>query len=526
MPVTDREDCGRSWRQKVVLSAQAGAVSVSINNNTLTEQVGDEGGWKSAAFLSIFCKRPGKLCDTKFVNDSSPHPVSTKKSFFQRFSLLGKVAGILLIAVLQLIPLALIEGLLTERLARRDQATQEITSTWGDDQQVVGPVLIVPYRYYYTEKKEVLVGNRTILQDTEVSQLDNAYFLPTHLNIEGQATPKRLYKGIYQAVVYDANLDLSGDFSVPDFTPFKLGKFDILWNQASLALPIHDLRGVEETLAIHLGNYDFPLFPGSTLKFYPQGIHADLTNFKSPTIPIPFHLKINVRGSDALEFAPIGVENTVHLTSPWPDPSFYGGFLPAERKVTPQGFDATWRISYYGRNFQQQWRDADSPLKAEDLTASYYGVGFLTLIDSYRNVERSIKYGILFIALVFITFFLFEILARLRLHLIQYSLVSAGLVIFYLALLSLSEFISFGFSYLIAAGVSTLLITAYCSRILGSGRLTLGLTAGLAAVYGALYVILQLEDYSLLVGTAVLIAALGAVMYVTRNVNWYGNGGE
>jgi inner membrane protein len=467
------------------------------------------------------------LCITKLMNDSPvrqiPPPPPTK-SFLQRFALLGKVSGIVLLALLQLIPLALVDGLLTERLARRDQATQEITSTWGDDQQVIGPVLIVPYRYYYTEKKEVLVDNRTVLQDTETSQVDNAYFLPAHLNIEGSAIPKRLHKGIYQAVVYDATLDLSGDFAAPDFAPFKLGKFDILWDQASLAVPIHDLRGVQETLAIHLGDSDLPLLPGSTLKFYPQGIHADIPHFTAPTGPLPFHLKISVRGSDSLQFAPIGVENTVHLTSPWPDPSFTGGFLPAERKVTPLGFDATWRISYYGRNFQQQWRGADTPLTADDLTSSYYGVGFLTLIDSYRNVERSIKYGILFIVLVFITFFLFEILARLRLHLIQYSLVSAALMIFYLALLSLSEFVSFGFSYVIAAGISTLLITGYCSRILGSGRLALGLSTGLAAVYGALYVILQLEDYSLLVGTAVLVVALGAIMYVTRNVNWYGNG--
>jgi len=455
-----------------------------------------------------------------------PNKPRVTKSFSQRLGLPGKVAGIVLLALLQLIPLALVEGLLTERLERRDQATHDITSTWGEDQQVVGPVLIVPYRYYYMEKKEVQVGNRTVLQDTEMSQQDNAYFLPTHLKIEANAVPKRLHKGIYQAVVYDATLDLSGDFASPDFAPFKLGKFDILWDQASIAVPIRDLRGVQETLAIKLGDQNLPLLPGSTLKFYTQGIHADISHFKAPTGPLPFQLKLSVRGSNTLQFAPIGMENIVHMVSPWPNPSFSGGFLPVDRRITPEGFDATWRISYYGRSFQQQWRDAEAPFKAEDLSNSYYGVGFLTLIDSYRNVERSIKYGILFIALIFITFFLFEILARLRLHLIQYSLVSAALVAFYLALLSLSEFVSFGFSYLIAAGVSTLLITAYCSRILGSWRITLGLASGLAAVYGALYVILQLEDYSLLVGTAILMAALAAVMYVTRNVNWYGNENE
>jgi inner membrane protein len=448
---------------------------------------------------------------------------SSKPAIPPRFGLLGKIAGIVLLALLQLIPLLMVEGLLNERLCRRDQAVSEITSTWGSDQQVIGPVLIIPYRYYYTEKKEVMVGNRTVLQDTEMSQVDNAYFLPAKLDIEGNAVPRRLHKGIYQAVVYDATLDLSGEFAAPDFAPFKLGKFEVLWDQTSLALPIRDLRGVQESLAIHLGDGSLPLLPGSTLKFFPQGLHADIAHFKAPTGPLPFQVKLSIRGSDILQFAPLGIENKVHLVSPWADPSFTGSFLPSDRKVTPQGFDARWQISYYGRNFPQQWRDAADPLRLEDLTSSYYGVEFLTLIDSYRNVERSIKYGILFIAMVFITFFLFEILARLRLHLIQYGLVSAALVVFYLALLSLSEFLGFGFSYLIAASVSILLITAYCFRILRSVRLTLGLTAGLASVYGALYVILQLEDYSLLVGTAVVILALAAIMYVTQNVNWYGN---
>jgi len=445
------------------------------------------------------------------------------KKFWQRFSLLGKIIGIVILALLQLIPLLFVEGLLQERLGRRDQATSDITSSWGCNQQIVGPVLMVPYRYYYTEKKEVVVGNRTIWQDTEVNRQDIAYFLPSQLRIEGNAMPQQLHKGIYQAVVYNADLELTGEFAPPDFTPFKLGKFDILWDKVSLGVPIQDLRGAPEALKIHLGDDDLLLLPGSTLKFYPQGIHVDIPNFKVPKAPLPFHLHLTVRGSGDLQFAPLGMENIVHLASTWPDPGFRGAFLPTERTVTPKGFDATWRVSYYGRNFPQQWRDMESPLKVEELNSSYYGVGFLTLIDSYRNVERSMKYGILFIALIFVAFFLFEILAKLRLHLIQYGLVSAALILFYLALLSLSEFIGFGFSYLIAAGTSTLLITAYCSKVLHSGRLTVGLTTGLAAVYGALYVILQLEDYSLLVGTLVLIAALAAVMYATRNVNWYSN---
>jgi inner membrane protein len=140
-----------------------------------------------------------------------PLPSPAPKKFLQRFALLGKIAGIVILALLQLIPLALVEGLLMGRLERRDEATHDITSTWGGNQQIIGPVLVIPYRYYYTEKKEVLVQNRTVWQDTETSQQDNAYFLPSHLKIEGTATPQRLHKGIYQAVVYDAALGLSGD---------------------------------------------------------------------------------------------------------------------------------------------------------------------------------------------------------------------------------------------------------------------------------------------------------------------------
>jgi inner membrane protein len=453
------------------------------------------------------------------MNSIPPAP----RSFWKRFQLPAKILGILLLSLLLLIPLALVKGLLTDRLQRRDDATQEITSTWGSEQQVPGPVLIVPYRYYTTERRPVLVNNVTVFQNVDVPQDDNAYFLPAHLLIDVQATPRELHKGIYQAVVYDAALSISGDFAVPDFSPFKLGKFDVRWDEATLAVPIRDLRGVEQMITVHFGGTDLPLLPGTTLKIFPQGLHADLAHFEAPTAPLPFALKLSVRGSDDIEFAPLGMENTVHITSPWPSPSFTGAFLPADRTVTRDGFEATWKASYYGRNFPQQWRDAGNPLQSDQLTASFYGVGFLSMIDSYRNVERSIKYGILFITLIFVTFFLFEVLAKLRLHLIQYALVGAALVIFYLVLLSLSEFVSFGASYLAAAGVSTLLICGYCARVLGSARRTLGLTAGLAAVYAALYVILQLEDYALLVGTAVLVVALAAVMYVTRKVNWYGD---
>lgn len=457
------------------------------------------------------------------AKNSQPTFLALLISFLKRLSTVFKILGIVVLALLLLIPLSFVEGLLGDRLQRSTDATNEITSTWGQSQQVAGAVLIVPYRYYYTEKKEVVVNGQPVQQEVETSALDQAYFLPHTFKVEGTVTPRIRYKGIYQAVVYDADLQLSGEFTQPDFTAFKnLGKYEVLWDQATLAFPIHDLRGVQETLSVAWAGKDLVLLPQSTLKFYPQGVHGVVPNLSAKgTSLLPFNLSLTLRGSGDINFAPVGMDNVVHLASGWPSPGFKGAFLPTERKITPQGFDAIWKVSYYGRNFPQQWRDADSPLNPDDFNTSYFGVNFIATIDSYRNVERSINYGILFITLIFVTFFLFETLTRWRVHIIQYALVGAALVLFYLALLSLSEFLNFGLSYLIAAGASILLITAYTAKILGNLRFALYLTVGLALVYGVLYVILQLEDYSLLVGTAGLFVGLGAVMYVTRNIDWY-----
>jgi inner membrane protein len=453
----------------------------------------------------------------------TPSLVTLVIQFFKRLSTTAKVGGIALLALLLLIPLSFVEDLMRERMERRNGAVTEITATWGDSQEVLGPILMVPFKYYYTEKKWVVENNKSVARDIEVSQTDLAFFLPDKLQVEGSVAPRKLYKGIYQAVVYDADLHVKGEFTAPDFAPFKIDKYEVDWEQATLGFPIRDLRGVRDTLKVNWNGRELVLQPGSGVKFYPKGAHVDV-----PKLPqsgkIPFSLDIALRGSGSIQFAPTGMENEVSLNSAWPDPGFRGAFLPQERRITPQGFDANWKVSYYGRNFPQQWRGSDSGYAEKELASSYYGVEFVSLIDSYRNVERATKYGLLFIALVFVTFFLFETLTGLKVHAIQYTLVGAALVLFYLALLSLSEFVNFGLSYIVAGAASTLLISLYSTTVLKSGKLAGALAAGLAVVYGLLYFILQLQDYSLLAGTAGLLIALAAVMYVTRNIDWYGRG--
>jgi inner membrane protein len=266
-----------------------------------------------------------------------------------------------------------------------------------------------------------------------------------------------------------------------------------------------------------------PLLPGSQVPGYTTGATASLGLTAPLATPSDFAITLDINGSAGIYFAPFGVKNEATLKSNWPDPAFRGAFLPADRSVRADGFNANWKVSYYGRDYPQQWtsQSGNDRFTTRSVSESLFGAQFLSLLDSYRYVERSIKYGILFLVLVFTTFFLFEVTARQKIHPFQYLMVGAALCLFYLLLLSVSEFLGFGLAYLIAAGASTILITWYCRFFLGGGVRTLMIGAGLGGVYTFLYITLRQQDYALLMGALALFVLLGVVMYVTRKVDWY-----
>jgi inner membrane protein len=237
---------------------------------------------------------------------------------------------------------------------------------------------------------------------------------------------------------------------------------------------------------------------------------------------LDFRMTLGLKGSEGIRFAPVGRQNGVKLASAWPDPSFQGAFLPAERRVAADGFEASWEVSWYGRSYPQQSTDQGKGpgFTADAVEPSLFGVDFVAPVDAYRMVERATKYGVLFIALIFTAFFLFEVLSALRIHTIQYTLVGAAMCLFYLAVLSLSEFIRFACAYWAGALASALLIVLYSLKMLRSGKRTVIVAAALLVIYAYLYVVLQLQDYSLLLGTAGLFVVLGIVMYSTRNMDW------
>jgi len=435
-----------------------------------------------------------------------------------------KMAGVAILLLCLLIPLGMIDSVLHERLERRNAAVTEVTSVWGREQSVIGPVLIVPYRYTFKSWKEQPgAGGKIEKVEVVETAVANAYFLPASLAVNGDINPRQLRRGIYQAVVYAGKLELSGQFARPDFANLRIEESNVLWDDAIVTFAIPDLRGVKETLQLQWGDSRIPLVPGCNLKGFTSGVHARVGGLRESQGNIPLKLELTLNGSGGIRFSPVANQNLVKLSSPWPDPSFQGAFLPSERKVSAAGFEATWQLAQYGRDYAQQWTDRDNSagLNQETAAGSLFGVNFLSGIDSYRNVERAIKYGMLFFVLVFAAFFLFEILSGLKIHPFQYTLVGAALCLFYLGLLSLSEFIAFGAAYFAAAAATTLLIWFYCAKVLKSGRRTLVVVGMLAAIYGFLYIALQLQDYSLLFGTAGLFAVLAVVLYVTRNIDWY-----
>jgi inner membrane protein len=455
----------------------------------------------------------------------APPPLpKSQPSFGKRYRTIIKLIGVGVLILLLLIPLGMITGVLSDRLNRRNEAVADITSSWGKQQCVIGPVLGIPYQYKFKTIKEIAGADGKVeKREVEETATAIAYFLPETLNITSGAETQMLHRGIYEAAVFRAQVKLFGKFAPPDFGALKIDIKDVQWKDAFVSFALNDLRGTREAIVLDWGGMKKPLLPGSQVPGYTTGGTATLGDTKPIGAPVDFSIPLDFNGSEGIYFAPFGVQNEATLKSNWPDPAFRGAFLPADRSVRPDGFDAKWKVSYYGRDYPQSWtsRNGNERFTTQAVSQSMFGAQFLSILDAYRYVERAIKYGVLFLVLVFTTFFLFEVTARQKIHPLQYLMVGAALCLFYLLLLSISEFIGFGLAYLIAAAASTILITWYCRFFLGGGVRTLMIGAGLTGIYTFLYITLRQQDYALLMGAIALFVVLALVMYVTRKIDWY-----
>lgn len=423
------------------------------------------------------------------------------------------IGGIVL--VLQ-IPAIYIRDLIEEREARQKEAITEVSSKWAGKQNITGPVLVLPY------------WENTGAQ-TRIKQY--ASFLPDNLVINSQVRPQEKYRGIYKVMLYHTSVSMNGAFQNIQPEKIQINPADIIWDEATLQIYLSDTRGLNEEMKINWKGQQLPL----TVKY-----QEDTLEEESLFTPVPlngmedlqnlgFSTSISLNGSDQLLFTPVGRSTTVNVNSGWPHPSFTGNTLPQNTVVKDSGFTATWKSLAHKRNFPQQWKSnafsvykssAPAQYQNRNLAAASFGTSLYIPVNGYQKTMRSVKYAALCLLLTFASFFLIETSNKRAVHPFQYGLVGLALILFYTLLLSFSEYIGFNLSYAIASVLTIGLIAWFLKGLLGSGRLTMIFASLLVLMYTYVFTILQLQDYSLLLGSIGLFLTLAVVMHFSKKFQW------
>lgn len=445
-----------------------------------------------------------------------------KKSNFIEDSILIKALFVTVIIALLLVPVESVKNVIKERNLRQIEAQNEISSKWGKEQIVSSIILTVPYSIYtkvYTNKEKT---------EFEIKKENHlAHFLPQELDINGEIKSELKHRGIFNAVVYNSDLKISGSFNQPDFSEWSVGLNEervIKWHQAFVSLGISDLSAVQEEINLVWNEQKLPFEPiNTTMQPYiensnlssPVFVNADDTT--SNTYNFSFDLKFN--GSNSLDFIPLGKTTTVAINSDWKDPKFDGTFLPDTHKVTNKGFDANWKILQINRTLPQKYID-----NVRNINSSAFGIKLIVPVDEYLKSMRAVKYAILLISLTFLSFFFIQILRKVQMHPLQYLLIGFALSLFYILLVSISEHLSFDLAYLISAFSTILLVSIYVKKIFKSKNLWLVISSVLSILYVFIFTIIQLQEYSLLMGSIGLFITLAIIMYLSRNIDWYNVG--
>jgi inner membrane protein len=422
----------------------------------------------------------------------------------------------ILVLLLQ-IPIAMIGGQVGERKQRGQEAIEEVSSKWGNRQVLTGPMLVVPYAYTWTEINKS--G-----QSVERTGFRHASFLPDELKIVASATSEIRKRGIFEIPVYRLDLTVSGRFAPPDLSKLEVNPGAMAWDRAELVVGISDTRAIQQATNLAWDGRTIPFGPGTGgQQVIVDGIHA-VVGAGVDARAVQFSFQLVVNGSQAIRFTPFGRATEVGLKSNFPHPSFQGNWLPVDRTISADGFEAQWKIPFLGRSFPQAWVEQGNLREA--IERSSFGVDFVDPIDRYRMAERSVKYASLFILLTFAALWLFEVRAGVRVHPIQFLMLGAALCLFYLLELSLSEHLAFALAFAIASLAIVGMVMAYGFVVLRGLKRAIAVGTGVALLYVYLYVLLVNEDYALLAGSIGLFVILALVMYATRRVDWYAVGSK
>ena len=448
--------------------------------------------------------------------------------------LFTKLAALAAITLLLLFGLGLIEDVVHDRQRYRSMTAQGVANSLAGPQTLVGPMI----HSACVESWDVATGHADERRATEQRREFLLTAMPEQLTLQSGAAMQERSRGLHKVNTYNLKAHITAQWgSLASLQPQATVKGSRMQCGAPiLMMAVGDARGIR-TAQLTLGEQTLPLKPGTFHPTYSRGLHAALPEVvRDQPHGLSVTLELELVGTERLAIVPLGGNTEVQMRSSWPHPSFAGRFLPSEREVKADGFNARWRLSALATTAQQDIANgkkvcdaastagSDHALAAtaERDCADSFSVAFIDPVNPYSLSDRATKYGVLFIALTFVAVGLFELMKKLRVHPVQYLLVGSALCSFFLLLVSLSEHLPFGVSYAIAATACVLLLAYYASHMLGSLARGVPLGAGIALLYGLLYVLLQLEQTALVVGAIALFMVLTAVMVLTRNVNWYG----
>ncbi|RZK64132.1 MAG: cell envelope integrity protein CreD, partial [Pedobacter sp.] len=339
------------------------------------------------------------------------------------------------------------------------------------------------------------------------------------LDMNAQVAPEILHRGIFDAVVYNTKIKVNGKFSPLELQKSGIKSDMILWDKVKLAIGITDLKGLKKNPSVNLNTKVYPVEADfSALALFKNNlvILADMS--KEQRTDLEFSFDLDLRGSNELNFLPLGKTTQVKVSGNWNNPSFTGRNLPEQREVGDKNFSATWSVPYFNRPYPQQWIADNEQLHGK--TDAAFGVGFILPVDQYQKTTRSAKYGILIILLTFISLFITEVMTKKKVHILQYILIGAAMIIYYVLLLSFSEQLGFNLAYLIASAATVLLIGTFIAALLKQRKPALLFGSILTVFYGFIFVIIQLQDLALLIGSIGLFVIVAILMYFSAKIDW------
>jgi inner membrane protein len=422
-----------------------------------------------------------------------------------------KIGVIIFLILILMIPAAMVKGLVHERENIQEQAIFEVSSKWSEGQTITGPYLTVPFDKYIKQYSKSDSTYKT------VKTREYLHVLPNELKFVGSINPEKRYRGIYEVVVYESNFKIEGNFKDLNLESYDILPSDLRLEKATINIGITDLKGIEKQIQLNWNGVNSAFNSGTTTKdLTSSGINTGVALSSNEGESYEFNLNLDLKGSQFINFIPLGKTTDIELKSNWPTPSFSGNYLPDSKSVSDSGFISKWNILHLNRNYPQSWIG-----NAHRVYNSQFGTDLLLPVDNYKKSDRVAKYAILFLAFTFMVFFFVEVLNKVFIHPIQYLLVGVALIVFYSLLLSFSEHIPFNAAYGLSSSLTLLLISGYVYAILKSKKITSLISGILLILYSFIFTIIQLENYALLIGSLGVFVILCVVMYFSRKIDWY-----